>query len=61
MSKTSFITLMVLDVEVNLREIQTAFGLTIMNGSIFSKKLRTHPAREKEIEIMVPQVGSGNK
>ena len=52
---------MVLDVEVNLSEIQTAFGLTMMNGSIFSKKLRTHPAREKEAETIVPQAGSGNE
>ena len=52
---------MVLDVEVNLSEIQTAFGLTMMNGSIFSKKLRTHPAREKETETIVPQAGSGNE
>ena len=57
MSKTPI----VLDVEVNLREIQTAFGLTMMNGSIFSKKLRTHPAREKETETIVPQAGSGDK
>ena len=57
MSKTAI----VLDVEVNLSEIQTAFGLTMMNGSIFSKKLLTHPAREKEAETIVPQAGSGNK
>lgn len=57
MSKTPI----VLDVEVNLSEIQTAFGLTMMNGSIFSKKLRTHPAREKEAETIVPQAGSGDK
>ena len=49
------------NVEVNLREIQTAFGLIIMNGSIFSKKLRTQPASEKVTETKLPQAGSGNK
>ena len=52
---------MVLDVEVNLSEIQTAFGLTMMCGSIFSKKPRTHPASEKDMETSVPQAGSGDK
>ena len=51
----------IIDVEVNLREIQIAFGLTIMKGSIFSKKLLTHPARENETETKIPQAGSGNK
>ena len=32
-----------------------------MKGSIFSKKLRTHPAKKNETETKVPQAGSGNK
>ena len=62
MSKTHYITPWFMnDVEVNLREIQTAFGLIIINGSIFSKKLRTQPASEKVTETKLPQAGSGNK
>ena len=49
---------LILDVEADLNDIQTALGLTIMKGSIFSKKLRTQPARKKEIETILAQKGS---
>ena len=49
---------LILDVEADLNDIQTALGLTIMKGSIFSKKLRTQPARKNEIETILAQKGS---